>query len=86
MGYDWIITNVEIFNWFENLEDRIASIDKDVVLQQEKEKNEQAIKIANFKKIRELFPDVNAWKFNEILKGVSDVAYDEIEKEKQGND
>lgn len=79
--YDWTISKVDLFNWFENLEDRIAEIDKQVVEAENKKQQERQVKVDNFKKVRALFPDLDWLGFEKTLKGIIDVCYDEIKKE-----
>lgn len=80
-GYQWLISKVEVFNWFETIEERIKKIDEEIQVALEKEDKEHNIKVENFKKVRAVFPNLEWWDFQKLLKGVIEVAYDEIEKE-----
>lgn len=81
-GYEWLVSKVEVFNWFETIEDRMKEIDEAIKAVQKREEQEHNIKVENFKKVRAVFPNLDWWDFKKVLNGISEVSYDEIEKEK----
>lgn len=85
-GYDWKIKSIEVFDWLTDykLTDYKQRFDyiNNIIKTSEKIKAEkEQEKIANFKKVRALFPALDWWHFEELLKGVISVSYDQIKKE-----